>query len=86
MGPLESRGSAARTGPEAQAAHVPGRRAVPPRDRTILALLLLGLTLNAVALLRNAALARSDVLLGGTVLLSGLTLLILMEVSRRTGR
>jgi hypothetical protein len=61
----------------------------PPRTRTeraILAVLVLGLALNALALLRNAALSRADVLLGAAVLLSGIALLVLMEVYRRTGR
>lgn len=49
----------------------------------MLAVLVLGLALNALALLRHAALSRADVLLGATVLLAGLTLLVLMEVCRR---
>jgi hypothetical protein len=63
--------------------------AAPPRTRTeraILAVLVLGLALNALALLRNSALSRADVLLGATVLLAGTALLVLMEVYRRTGR
>jgi hypothetical protein len=63
--------------------------AAPPRTRTeraILAVLVLGLALNAFALLRNAALSRADVLLGATVLFSGGALLVLMEIYRRTGR
>jgi hypothetical protein len=58
----------------------------PPRtgrELTGLAILLLGLALNAVVLLRHAALSRADVLLGVAVLLSGLALLVLMEVYRR---
>jgi len=66
----------------------PVRRAVPPprsrRERAALGTLLLGLALNALALLRSARLSPSDLLLGGTVLLSGLTLLALMEIYRRT--
>ena len=63
--------------------------APPPRtrtERTVLAVLVLGLILNALALLRNAALTRADMLLGATVLLAGITLLVLMEVYRRTRR
>lgn len=73
-------------GPGFHAIPISPRRAAPPRDRTILVALLLGLVLNAVALMRNQTLARSDVLLGGTVLLAGITLLVLMEVYRRIGR
>ena len=65
------------------------RRAAPPRTRTeltVLPVLLLGLVLNALALLRNAALTRADMLLGATVLLAGISLLVLMEVYRRTRR
>ena len=51
-----------------------------------LGVLLLGLALNALALLRAAKLSPSDLLLGGTVFLSGATLLALMEAYRRTGR
>ncbi len=63
--------------------------APPPRtrtERTVLTVLVLGLALNALALLRNAALTRADMLLGATVLLAGLSLLVLMEVYRRTRR
>ncbi|HEY0510910.1 MAG TPA: hypothetical protein VGH73_03340 [Thermoanaerobaculia bacterium] len=60
--------------------------ASPSSPRTALAVLLLGLVLNAIALLRGAALSRSDLLLGGTVLLAGVTLLVLMKVYRRTSR
>jgi hypothetical protein len=49
-------------------------------------MLVAGLVLNALVLLRHAALSRADVLLGATVLLAGLALLVLMEVYRRTGR
>jgi hypothetical protein len=63
---------------------------VPPRrasaDRGVLAMLVLGLSLNAGALLRHSSLSRADILLGATVLLAGLVLLVLMEVSRRTER
>jgi hypothetical protein len=61
---------------------------VPPRtgpERLVLAVLLLGLALNALVLLRHAALSRADVMLGATVLLAGVALLVLMEVYRRTG-
>jgi hypothetical protein len=51
-----------------------------------LGVLLLGLALNALALLRGAKLSPSDLLLGGTVLLAGVTLLVLMEAYRRTSR
>jgi hypothetical protein len=64
--------------------HRPAR--VPPRTGTellVLAVLVLGLALNALVLLRHAALSRADVLLGATVLLAGLTLLVVMEVCRR---
>jgi hypothetical protein len=63
--------------------------APPPRTRTeriVLAVLVLGLALNALALLRNAALTRADMLLGAAVLLAGISLLVLMEVYRRTRR
>jgi len=67
----------------------PARRAVPPprsrTERTAQGVLLLGLTLNVLALLRAAKLSPSDLLLGGTVLLAGVTLLVLMETYRRTG-
>jgi hypothetical protein len=61
----------------------------PPRtgtERTVLAALVLGLVLNALALLRNAALTRADALLGAAVLLAGVSLLVLMEVFRRKRR
>lgn len=61
---------------------------VPPRtgaEQLVLAVLVLGLILNAIALLRHAALSRADLLLGTTVLLAGVALLVLMEVYRRTG-
>jgi hypothetical protein len=67
----------------------PAAAAPPPRTRTektVLAVLVLGLALNALALLRNAALTRADMLLGATVLLAGTSLLVLMEVYRRTRR
>jgi len=48
--------------------------------------LVLGLVLNALALLRNAALTRADMLLGAAVLLAGISLLVLMEAYRRTRR
>jgi hypothetical protein len=62
----------------------------PPRrtrtERMVLAMLVVGLALNAVVLLRHVALSRADVLLGATVLFAGLALLVLMEVYRRTGQ
>jgi hypothetical protein len=62
----------------------------PPRtwqERAALAVLVLGLVLNALALLRrSAALTRADMLLGAAVLLAGVSLLVLMEVYRRTRR
>jgi hypothetical protein len=67
----------------------PVAAAPPPRtrtERTVLTVLVLGLVLNALALLRNAALTRADMLLGATVLLAGISLLVLMEVYRRTRR
>jgi hypothetical protein len=48
-----------------------------------MAVLVLGLTLNALVLLRHTALSRADVLLGATVLVAGVTLLVMMEVYRR---
>jgi hypothetical protein len=64
----------------------PAAATPPPRtraERAVLAVLVLGLALNALVLLRNAALSRSDLLLGATVLLAGVSLLVLMEVYRR---
>jgi hypothetical protein len=61
----------------------------PPRTRregAALAVLVLGLVLNALVLLRNVALTRADVLLGATVLLAGVALVLLMEVYRRARR
>ena len=49
----------------------------------VLAVLVLGLALNALVLLRHAALSRADVLLGATVLLAGVTLLVVAGVFRR---
>jgi hypothetical protein len=67
----------------------PAHRAVPPprsrTERIAQGVLLLGLALNALALLRGARLSPSDLLLGGTVFLAGVTLLLLMEAYRRTG-
>jgi hypothetical protein len=57
-----------------------------PTERVVLTVLVLGLLLNALALLRHAALSRADILLGTTVLLAGLALLVLIEVYRRTER
>ncbi len=59
------------------------RHPTPGRSGGVLAVLVLGLALNAVVLLRHAALSRSDVLLGATVLLAGAALVVLMEVYRR---
>jgi hypothetical protein len=61
-------------------------RPSPARHRTelpVLTVLVLGLALNALALLRHAALSRADVLLGATVLLAGVTLLVVVGVYRR---
>jgi len=65
--------------------------AAPPPRRThvepaVLAVLVLGLALNALALLRHQALSRADVLLGAIVMIAGLALLVLMEIYRRTER
>jgi hypothetical protein len=65
--------------------------ATPPPRRTraepaVLAVLVLGLALNALALLRHKALSRADVLLGAVVMIAGLALLVLMEIYRRTER
>ena len=62
------------------------RAPAPPRTGTellVLAVLVLGLALNALALLRHAALSRADVLLGATVLLAGVTLLVVVGMYRR---
>jgi hypothetical protein len=56
-----------------------------PAEQLVLAVLVLGLALNALVLLRHAALSRADVLLGTTVLVAGGALLVLLEVYRRTG-
>ncbi|HEY2294884.1 MAG TPA: hypothetical protein VGM86_29625 [Thermoanaerobaculia bacterium] len=64
----------------------PARRGTGPRTGTellVMAVLVLGLTLNALVLLRHTALSRADVLLGATVLVAGVTLLVMMEVYRR---
>jgi len=50
-----------------------------------MAALLIGLAMNAGALLTNAAPSRSDLLLGGPVFLVGIALLVLMEICRRPG-
>jgi hypothetical protein len=75
---------------EKPAPPAPARTAeAPPRtgpERAVLAVLLLGLALNALVLLRHAALSPADKLLGATVLLAGVTLLVLMEMYRRAGR
>jgi hypothetical protein len=62
------------------------RRAPTPRkrgERILLAVLLLGLGLNAGVLLFDSALTRADVLLGSTVLLAGGVLLATLEICRR---
>jgi hypothetical protein len=73
--------------PEIRPAALLPRRQVPPRspaEWVILAVLLLGLGLNVVALLTGSRLSRSDLLLGATVLFAGLVLLILIELCRRS--
>jgi hypothetical protein len=77
--------------PQPVATRPPRPAAAPPPRRTraermVLSMLLAGLAMNALVLLRTAALSRADVLLGATVLFAGLALLVLMEVYRRTGR
>jgi hypothetical protein len=62
------------------------RRALPPGDRKVLAVLLAGLALNALALLGSAPLSRADLGLGITVFLAGITLLVVQEVYRRQRR
>src|SRR3954468_4194032 len=73
--------------PSSKPARRSGRPApAPPRTGTellVMTVLVLGLALNALALLRHAALSGADMLLGATVLLAGVTLLVLMEVYRR---
>ena len=71
---------------EPQAFPRPPRRSVPPGDRKVLALLLAGLALNALALLGSAPLTRADLGLGITVFLAGITLLVVQEVWRRQRR
>ena len=71
---------------EPQAFHRPPRRAGPSGDRTVLAVLLAGLALNALALLGSAPLSRADLGLGITVFLAGITLLVVQEVYRRQRR
>jgi len=56
-----------------------------PGEWVLIAVLLSGLALNAVALMTNAALTGSDRLLGSAVFLGGLALLVLIEICRRTG-
>ncbi len=77
--------------PAATPARPPHFPATPPPRRArvepaVLAVLVLGLALNALALLRHAALSRADVLLGAIVMFAGLALLVLMEIHRRTER
>ena len=54
-----------------------------PGEWLLMAVLLLGLALNASSVLPNAALSRSDRLLGSAVFLAGLALLVLIEIGRR---
>lgn len=67
------------------------RKAVPhppsrsPGEWTLLAVVLLGLALNASALLAGSALTPADRHLGTAVLLAGIALLVLMEICRRSG-
>jgi hypothetical protein len=65
---------------------VPRLSSRPPGEWVLMAVVLLGLTLNASSCLTSDALSRSDRLLGSAVFLVGLALLVLMEVCRRTGR
>jgi hypothetical protein len=71
-----------RLGVRAQRPAVPSRT---PGEWVLIAVLLGGLSLNAVALLTNAALTGADRLLGSAVFLVGLALLVLIEICRRTG-
>jgi hypothetical protein len=66
--------------PSGRPAPVPARA---PKEWAALAVLVLGLALNALVLLRHVALSRADVLLGTTVEAAGVILLALMEVYRR---
>ena len=73
--------------PRAATARPRAEPQVSPRTRTernLMAALLLGLGLIAVALVMSPALTRSDRALGVTVLLAGVALLALMELCRRT--
>jgi hypothetical protein len=54
-----------------------------PGEWRLMAVLLLGLALNASSVLPNAALSRSDRLLGSAVFLAGVVLLVLIEIGRR---
>ncbi len=54
-----------------------------PGEWLLMAVLLLGLALNASSVLPNASLSRSDRLLGSAVFLAGLALLVLIEIGRR---
>jgi hypothetical protein len=71
---------------EPQAFQRTARRALPGGDRKVLALLLAGLALNALALLGSAPLSRADLGLGITVFLAGITLLVVQELYRRQRR
>jgi len=55
-----------------------------PGEWTLIAVLLGGLALNAVALVTSGALSGSDRLLGSAVFLGGVALLVLIEICRRT--
>lgn len=63
----------------------PRLQARSPGEWVLMAALLIGLAMNAGALLTNAAPSRSDLLLGGPVFLVGIALLVLMEICRRPG-
>ena len=71
---------------EPQAFHRSSRRALPQGDRKVLAVLLAGLALNALALLGSAPLSRADLGLGITVFLAGITLLVVQGIYGRQRR
>jgi hypothetical protein len=62
------------------------RRDLPQGDRKVLAALLAGLALNALALLGSAPLSRADLGLGITVFLAGITLLVVQGIYGRQRR
>ena len=68
-------------GVEVRRAALPSRT---PGEWTLIAVLLGGLALNAVALATSGALSGSDRLLGSAVFLGGVALLVLIEICRRT--